>query len=145
MNRLHAWSSHVVTAIVSVSGLTFLWMKYALVNDDPFSVVNHPLQPLMLNLHVLTAPLLVFLFGLVFESHIQKKLKAGPPLNRRSGLIALVTFAVMTLSGYALQVSSAPGIARAALLLHISSSMIFVVSYLMHQVVTFRLWRAREA
>ncbi|MBI4472529.1 MAG: hypothetical protein HY646_07660, partial [Acidobacteria bacterium] len=89
---------------------------------------------------VLTAPVLVFLFGLIFESHIQRKLGSGTSTNRRSGLIAVSTFAVMTVSGYALQVSSSEQLSRAAFVLHIASSALFLVSYIAHQVVTVRLW-----
>jgi hypothetical protein len=111
--------------------------------DDPFSLVNHPLQPHALNLHLLTAPLLVFAFGLIFESHIAARLRSGTSLNRRSGLVSVFTFALMTGSGYVLQISSAASVSRAALVLHLGSSGIFLVSYLAHQVVTFKLWRTR--
>ena len=75
MSRWQAWSSHIVTMIVGASGLIYLWIKYFMRTDDPFSVVNHPLQPFLLDAHVLSAPLLVFLFGLMFESHIRKNSK----------------------------------------------------------------------
>ena len=143
MNRWQAWFSHVVTIAVGASGIVYLWMKYFMTTDDPFSLVNHPLQPHALSLHLLTAPLLVFAFGLIFESHIAARLRLGTPLNRRSGLISVLTFALMTGSGYALQISSAAALSRAALVLHLASSGIFLVSYLLHQVVTFKLWRAR--
>jgi hypothetical protein len=54
-----------------------------------------------------------------------------------------VTFAVMTVSGYALQVSAMAMLSRFALIIHLASSAIFLVSYFMHQVVTFRIWRAK--
>ena len=143
MNRWQAWFSHVVTIAVGASGIVYLWMKYFMTSDDPFSVVNHPLQPYTLSLHLLTAPLLVFAFGLIFESHIANRLRLGTPLNRRSGLISVFTFALMTGSGYALQITAAATLSRAALVLHLASSGLFLVSYLAHQLVTFKLWRAR--
>jgi hypothetical protein len=143
MNRGQAWFSHVVTLAVGASGIVYFWMKYFIITDDPFSLVNHPLQPHALSLHLLTAPLLVFAFGLIFESHIANRLRLGRPLNRRSGILSALTFALMTGSGYALQVTAAATITRVALVLHLTSSGLFLVSYLMHQVVTFKLWRAR--
>jgi hypothetical protein len=143
MNRWQAWFSHVVTIAVGASGVVYLWMKYFMITDDPFSVVNHPLQPHALSLHLLTAPLLVFAFGLIFESHIANRLRLGTTLNRRSGILSVLTFALMTGSGYALQVTAAPTLSRVALVLHLSSSGLFLVSYLMHQLVTFKVWRAR--
>lgn len=145
MNRWQSWSLHSATLVVGLSGIFYLWMKYFMASDDPFALVNHPLQPLMLDLHLFTAPLLIFCFGLMFESHIQRKLRAGTPVNRKSGLIAAGTFGVMTLSGYVLQVTAIEGLSRTALGLHLLSSGAFLFSYLIHQAVNFRLWRARVA
>jgi len=143
MNRWQSWSSHFVTLAVGISGIVYLVMKYFMTTEDPFAIVNHPLQPLMLDLHVFTAPLLVFLFGLMFESHIQRKLRTRNALNRKSGVVAAVTFCVMTLSGYLLQVTANESISSAALVLHLVTSGAFLLSYLVHQVISFRLWRAR--
>jgi hypothetical protein len=145
MSRWHAWYSHLATVIVSATGILYCWMKYFVVSDDPFSVINHPLQPYMLDLHLLTAPLFVFAFGLIFESHIQRKLKIGISVNRRSGLAAVIMFWLMVLSGYGLQIGTSDTFSRTSLVLHLASSALFFVSYLMHQAVTFRQWRLREA
>ena len=143
MTRWHAWISHLTTILVSLSGIAYLWMKYFVTNEDPFSLVNHPLQPHTLKLHLLIAPLLVFSFGLIFESHIANRLRLGTVLNRRSGIVSVFTFALMTGSGYLLQVSSTPSLTQIALVSHLASSALFVISYLMHQIVTVKLWRAR--
>ena len=143
MSRWQAWSSHVLTVLLAGSGTVFFVMKYMVTTDDPFAVVNHPLQPVMLDLHLLAAPVLIFLFGLMFESHIQKKLQSAGRVNRRTGIIAAITFGTMSLSGYALQVSAIETLNRVALILHLVSSGVFVLSYAVHQLVNFRLWRAR--
>jgi len=143
MSRWQSWSSHIATLAVGISGVVYLIMKYFMTTDDPFAVVNHPLQPVMFDIHLFAAPLLVFVFGLMFESHIQRKLRAGNPLNRKSGLIAAVTFGIMTLSGYVFQITAIEMVQRAALVLHLISSGLFLISYLVHQVINFRLWRAR--
>src|SRR5688572_3581016 len=143
MRRWQAWLSHLTTILVGVSGIAYLWMKYFMSTEDPFSLVNHPLQPHALKLHLLIAPLLVFAFGLIFESHIANRLRLGTALNRRSGIISVFTFALMTGSGYLLQISSAASLSQTALVLHLASSGLFVLSYLMHQIVTVKLWRAR--
>ncbi len=141
MNRWQSWSSHVATLAVGISGIVYLFMKYFMKTGDPFALVNHPLQPLMLDVHLLAGPLLVFVCGLMFESHIQRKLRFGGQPNRKSGLVATVTFAVMTLSGYALQVTATEVLSKAALVLHLASSGVFLLSYLVHQIVNFLLWR----
>lgn len=143
MSRWQAWSSHIITVLLGGSGIAYFVMKYLTTTDDPFAVVNHPLQPLMLDLHLIAAPPIIFLFGLMFESHIQKKLQSAGKTNRRSGIAAAVTFGAMTLSGYALQVFAAETLIMVAWVIHLASSSIFVLSYAIHQAVNFRLWRAR--
>jgi hypothetical protein len=143
MSRFQSWSSHLVTIVVGLSGILYLVMKYFMTTEDPFAIVNHPLQPTMLSIHVFAAPVLVFLFGLMFESHIQRKLRAGRRANRKSGIIAAFTFGTMTLSGYMLQITASETLMRTALIVHLLSSGVFVLSYVVHQVVNFCLWRAR--
>src|SRR5262249_18836666 len=46
--------------LVGLSGVAYAWMKYLMTTDDPYAVVNQPMQPWVLDLHLLAAPLLVF-------------------------------------------------------------------------------------
>ena len=131
--------SHISTLLVSVSGLAYFWMKYAMQTDDPFSIVNHPWQPAMLSLHLMAAPVLVFVIGLMVQSHIQKKLRSGSASNRGSGLLSMAALPLMIVSGYMLQIVTAPWLLSIALGLHLVSSSIFVITYLVHQVVSYRL------
>lgn len=141
MSRWHAWTFHSLSAIVSLTGVVYFWMKHLLETDDPFALVNHPLQPAMLNVHILAAPLLVFVLGLIYGSHIAAKLsKAGE--NKRSGLMALFSFLPMVFSGYLLQVASTPWLRQMALVLHLVTGAVFALTYLVHQIITVRLWRS---
>ena len=139
MKPWEIWLTRISTLLVTLSGLAYFWMKYAMQTDDPFSIVNHPWQPAMLSLHVLVAPFLVFVVGLMVQSHIQKKLRSGTSSNRSSGLLSMVTLPVMIASGYMLQVVTAPVLASITLSLHLVSSSIFVITYAAHQVVSYRL------
>jgi hypothetical protein len=145
MRRWQTWTHHLATLAVGGSGVSYWLMKNLMTSTDPFAVANHPLQPTMFSLHVFTAPLLVFLFGLMFESHIQRKLRAANTENRKSGIAAAVTFGVMTVSGYGLQVSTGELARQAALVLHLSSSAVFLLAYGAHQFVHYRMWRAGRA
>jgi hypothetical protein len=49
----------------------------------------------------------------------------------------------MSASGYALQISSVAMLSRVALVIHLASSGLFLVSYVTHQVLTFKIWRAK--
>lgn len=138
MKRWERNTFNAAAAVVALTGLVYFWMEYFMRTDDPFAVVNHPWQPYMLGLHVLAAPVLLVIFGIVFNSHIGRKLRSCKP-NRRAGLISLGTFAVMTFSGYLLQIVTDPLARQISLVAHLASGAVFVVSYGIHLVVGLRL------
>jgi len=138
MKPWERYSFNVAAAVVALTGIVYFWMEYGMSTDDPFAVVNHPWQPHMLSLHVLAAPALLVIFGIIFNSHIGRKLRSCRP-NRTTGLLSLGTFALMTLSGYLLQVVTSPGARRACLILHLATGAVFAVSYVVHLVVGLRL------
>jgi hypothetical protein len=144
MKRWEVWLFHSSTVVVAMSGIAYFWMKYLMETDDPFSVVNHPWQTTMLSLHLIAAPVLVFVTGLLVQSHIRRKLASGGRPNRGSGLASILVLPVMIASGYMLQIVSDTLLAQIALYLHIGSSTIFVGTYLVHQIVTLRLRKPSE-
>jgi len=139
MKRWETRLFHVSTISVSVSGIVYFWMKYLMKNDDPFSVLNHPWQPGVFSLHVISAPALVFVVGLAVQSHIRAKLTSGGRSNRRSGVASMLTLPLMIVSGYFLQVVVSPFLTQVMLVLHLSSATVFVATYGAHQIVTLRL------
>ena len=86
MTRFERWSLWVSTIAVSLTGLGFTWAKYLADSEDPWAVVNHPLEPWFLKLHVLAAPLFLFAVGLVTTRHIVPHLRGRRPDGRRTGL-----------------------------------------------------------
>lgn len=143
MRAWEKWAFNLLTFVVSGSGLAYLWMKYGLERDDPFAVVNHPWQPWMLAVHVFTAPWLLVVFGVLLDSHILRKI-GGRAAGRRSGYVSLGAFAGMTVSGYGLQVATAPLLRQAMLVLHLSTSGLFLVAYGVHLVIAWRAARAAQ-
>ncbi len=120
-------------------------MKYFLASDDPFAVVNHPWQSSMLSLHVVAAPFVILLFGIVLRSHIIKKLVSNSRPDRRTGWISLVSFSMMALSGYLLQVATSSAWLNALVVFHIATSIVFVVGYGAHLVIGWRLlWATND-
>ena len=143
MRRWERWTFNALSLVVAATGFGYLWMKYALGNDDPFAVVNHPWQDGMLDLHVVASPAFILMFGIVFNSHVMKKLRAPRLPNRRSGFVSLGTFAAMVVSGYLLQVSSNEAWLQALVVLHVASGALFSVAYAIHLVLSARLARTR--
>jgi hypothetical protein len=142
VKRWERWTFNLLAAVVAVTGFAYLWMKYALVSDDPFALVNHPLQATMLNLHVVASPAFILVFGIILNSHVMKKLRAPRRPNRRTGLLSLGTFAAMILSGYLLQVVTSEAWLQALVVLHVAAGTVFTVSYGIHLLISVRLARA---
>ncbi len=67
MKRWERWSFNAMNMVVAVTGLTYFYMNDILTTSDPFAVVNHPWQGSMLSLHVVAAPFVVLLFGIVLS------------------------------------------------------------------------------
>lgn len=146
MKPWERWTLNLSSLAVVATGLAYGWMKYFVRNDDPFAVINHPWQPVMLGAHLLIAPLFILTFGIVLNSHVMRKLRATKMPNRKSGFVALGTFAVMTISGYGLQVATGDSWLKAMLALHLSSGGLFAVTYAAHLWISLRLVRvARNA
>jgi thiamine biosynthesis lipoprotein len=135
MTRWQRWTLHASSLVLAITGVSYFVMKDMLTSADPFALVNHPLQPLMLHLHVLAAPVAVLTFGVVYESHIAPKIRSGYRFNRRTGLVSLATFFLMTASGYLLQVLSQPALLNAVRIGHLVSGAIFSASYVAHLLI----------
>ena len=133
-------SFNVASVIVAVTGFVYLYMKFFMQTDDPFAIVNHPWQSSMLSMHVIAAPFLVLLFGVLFRSHTIEKIMSGVRTNRRTGWTSLLSFSSMALSGYFLQVVTSPTWIDALILIHIATSVVFVVGYMIHLVLGSRIF-----
>lgn len=143
MTRWQRYGFTTLAAVVTITGVLYFWMKYMIENDDPFALVNHPLQPWMLDAHLLAAPAFLIWFGIIFDSHIGGKLGGRIP-NRWSGLLALGTVILMTASGYFLQVVTGDRVRQALLVVHLVSGCVFVVTYVVHLTMSARIWRAQR-
>jgi hypothetical protein len=104
VTRCERWTVWGGTVALTITGLALAGMKYLLEPTEEFAVVNHPLQPLALKLHILSAPVLVFGLGLIATRHVLPHLRAGVRSGRRSGLVAALVVVPMILTGYLIQV-----------------------------------------
>ena len=121
------------TLLVGLSGAIYGAMKYLLRADDPYAVVNHPLEPLFLKIHVLSAPLLVFAVGVVFTRHIWKQWQSRLPEGRKSGIATWFALVTMVLSGYLIQVVTARGWLWWIVAIHLVTGGAYVVGFVVHQ------------
>jgi hypothetical protein len=144
VTRWQRYGLTTLAAVMTITGVVYFWMKYMIQNDDPFAVVNHPMQPWVLDAHVLAAPAFLVWFGIIFDAHIAAKLWRRIP-NWRSGVLALATVVLMTASGYGLQVVTGDRVRQMLLVVHLVSGSVFTVAYVVHLTVSARLWRVQRA
>lgn len=144
MNAIERWLVSLLSTVVAVTGAVYLWMKYFMVASDPYAVVNHPWQPYILDVHLLAAPALLIVFGVVWTSHVRGKLEAGQKYSRRSGLLSLWTFIIMAGSGYVLQVLTNETARQLTVAVHVASGTAFTFAYGMHVIASLRRMRQRN-
>jgi uncharacterized membrane protein len=135
VSTFEKWAIWVSSVLVTVSGVVYFGMKYLLPVPDGFSIVRHPLQPLILKLHIITAPLLLFAIGAVAIRHIWRHLMSGTSQGKYSGWSAALTTVPMVFSGYLLQVVSSETWLRGLAIAHIVAGTIYGGGLLLHQVM----------
>ncbi len=108
MKPVLRWTFHGANILVAGSGVALAVMIYLMEPTDQWSVVNHPWQPFVQHAHVLVAPLMVFVFGVLWAVHVQPKWQSREPEERRTGLTVIVMAPAMVASGYLLQVAVEP-------------------------------------
>ena len=133
MTRGEAWFSHATTALVSVTGIVYGWMRYFAKPADEFALVNHPWQGDVQALHILFAPLIVFACGLVWRDHVWGRFRSGYPGRRKGGLTLMAIFFPMVASGYLLQTTTNESLMNVWIGVHVSTSVLWIVVYLAHQ------------
>ena len=141
VEKVMVWGS---TVAVTATGVAYAWMKYLLHPLDSFAVINHPLQPLVLKLHIVSAPFLVFGIGMIALRHIWPHFRAGLRKGRRSGVSSMLILIPMIATGYALQALSSASWLRIIGLVHLGLGLIFAIGAALHYVATNRRTAANQ-
>ncbi|MFQ6045552.1 MAG: hypothetical protein ACE5PT_04215 [Gemmatimonadales bacterium] len=138
MSRFEKWSVWITTLLTTVTGLVYMWMKYFIEPTDAWSVVNHPWQPLVLKLHIVVAPFMVFALGMVTVGHVWRHYRNGLRPGRRSGIVTALAALPMIVSGYLIQAITHMGLLRAMVVAHIGVGILYVVGLGVHQLMVQR-------
>ena len=134
MNRVEAACFHGANALVALTGLGYAWTAYFARSEDPFALVNHPLQPWFQHAHVLVAPLLVFAGGAMVHGHATAKLRHSERTRRMSGWSLLALLAPMVFSGYLLQTATDESWRRVSLWVHWITAALWIIGSVAHLV-----------
>lgn len=135
MSRGTAWFVHGSVILVGGTGLVYGWMRYLLEPSDEFAVVNHPREPLLKDLHLLTAPLLVFACGVLWHTHVWARIRSSFARRRRTGILLAAFFLTMGVSGYMVQTTDDPGWRSVWIWTHGLSACLWLAGYLTHQLL----------
>lgn len=140
MNRLETALLHLTTLVLTITGLVYVYMHYFMKPTDVFSVVGHPWEPAVLKTHILVAPALILVVGLIAHSHILFKLSVNTQVGKRSGLFLIPLFLIMVSSGYVLQIVTEGR--KMLMIVHLISGILWFLSYVSHQVSAYVIKRA---
>jgi hypothetical protein len=135
LSRWEALFLHLSTLLVGGTGLVYAWMIYLVKPSDPYALVNHPWQPQVQHLHILTAPLLVFAAGLIWRRHVWAGWKRGIPDRQRSGVSLALTLLPMVLSGSLIQTAVEERWRHIWVIVHLAAAALWLLGYLVHQVI----------
>lgn len=144
---MRAWDRrglHVAAAATALTGGVYGWFRYFGQRMGDFGPEPSPWQGTWQHLHVLAAPLLLFMLGVIVRGHLLLKLRNGQREGRRTGLWLGLLIAPMVLSGYGIQVVTDQRWHLALAWIHGISSLIFVLAYLAHLVAIWRYRRITE-
>jgi hypothetical protein len=134
VSRFESVVTQLASVLVGGTGIVYAVMRYVLEPADEWSVVNHPWQPHVQHLHVLTAPLLVFAVGLMWTTHVRPSLRRTGRRGRASGLGLLVSFVPMVVSGGLIQTAVDPTWRSVWIGLHLASSAMWLLAWVAHPV-----------
>lgn len=134
MKPFERWSHHAANLLVGGTGLIYGIYRYGVTPRDPYSVVNHPWQPHAQHLHLLLAPVLIFVVGYSWRRHIGPRLRRRDLTGYASGLGLAVTLLPMVLSGYLIQTAVGGGWRKLWIGIHLVTSGLWLLGYLVHQI-----------
>lgn len=134
------WSLHLAAILVGGTGILYAVVRYLWRNEDPFALVNRPWQVHLQHLHVITAPLLVFAFGLAWRIHAWARWRHRTGGRRISGVVVATAAPPMILSGVLIQTATSAARRRRWVLVHLATSLVWLSAYVI-QVV----WRRIQA
>jgi len=131
---------------VGLSGAVYAFMKYLMSGDDPFSAYHHPLQPWMLDLHVIAAPVLVFALGMIARDHILAQFQKGPGRRGRgTGTMAVVCLLPMIATGYLVQVFVDERARLVCIVVHLATGAVYLAAFFAHLAVARKIAALRRA
>lgn len=125
--------THFAHYLAVLSGLGYFIVIEFFKVDSKYGIRPHETQGYWQGFHILAVPFLVFAVGLLWNDHILKKLKSKTNHKRKSGIILLISFFLMTISGYLIQLITHEAILEICIDIHVYISFLWIIFYGYHQ------------
>lgn len=139
MSKNEKWFLFLAQFLTVATGFVLAWMIYLLKPVNEWDVFNHPWQKHVQGLHILVVPLLIFVVGIIWKKHIQERLfRRGQP-RKFSGWILILILFPMVFSGYLLQVSSEEFWRNLHGQIHLWTSLVWSLMFLVHIFKFFKI------
>ena len=135
---------HATALAAALSGGVYGWFRYFGQRLGDFGPEPSPWQGWWQHVHVLAAPLLLFMLGVAARGHLLIKLRAGGREGRRTGLTLGFLIVPMALAGFGIQVVTDERWRLTLAWVHGISASIFTLGYLIHLVAIWRYRRLAE-
>lgn len=135
LEKYVVWGS---SAAVTATGVVYAWMKYMLHPAEPWAVINHPLEPLVLKLHIITAPILVFGIGMITMRHIWPHFRGRLARGRSTGISSVLFAAPMIVTGYALQAMTSARWLSVVGYVHLAVGVLYALCAMVHAIAIKR-------
>lgn len=130
LERWHRRSVYVTAAVLLLSGVAWLVLRYFLRPVGEFGETVHPLEPWAMKLHGAAAMALLFFAGSVLHLHVRRALKARRNLVMGWAVVAVLLFLVLT--GYALYYVAGDADRPAWSLLHWAAGLLAAFLFVVH-------------
>lgn len=134
MKRIY-YFTHLSHYLALISGLGYYFVIHYLKVDTQYGLRPHSSQGAWQAIHILVVPALIFAVGLLWKDHIYLKYSHRVMRKRKSGLILIVSFFLMSISGYIIQVSSSFDRVELIKNFHFYSSLVWSLAYGVHQLL----------
>ncbi len=142
MSRTTAWTLHAAVVVMAATGFFLTWIVYFAADPSESELemfaVQDPWQPWLVAVHVVAAPVLLFITGLIWFTHVWGRVKLGFEDRRTGGLVLAWSLAPMALCGYLLQVFESETARHVLGWIHAAVGIVFAATYLVH------VWRSGD-
>ena len=116
LTKIHEWSIYILSAIVFLSGMSWLYFYYFVRIEGEYGLQIHPLQHTSLVVHGTSALFLLIGLGTVIPIHVVKSWKIKR--NRKSGGLFLALFSLLIVTGIGLYYLGGESIRNVTSVLH---------------------------